>query len=659
MRLSSENSVIRKIAFVIIFLGAQTVRSQNVDSLRHLIKTRSHEDTTYILALAELAYQFYGNHPDSCFRYANEADSLSKRIGYHKGSGRALRVLGIYYYIRSNYAKSLDYFKAAINSSLKAGDQNIIARCYGNIGVAISEQGNHGKALEYQLLSLKMGEQLGNSRIIVTASNSIGYIYMESGNHTKALEYFVSSLNLATEIKDKRLMATLYQNIAVIYHSEKKYSEALNYFQKALNILGDLNDMRTLIIVYGNLAETYIALKETTKALPYLDKAYEEAKKYEIVQTIGFIEEVYSKYYYAINDLNAAYRYASKSQAHAKKIGNLETWRDASKQKYLSAYGLGKHKEALENYDLFVRLRDSLKNEQINKKTISLEYELKEEKAKREQERKELLFVARQERQKRIMTVVGGIIFLVSIIWIYSFYRVWSDKTKKEMARIREKISRDIHDDMGSNLSTINILSGVAMETLSTAPNGPKTKDLLAKISIMSNLVMESIDEIVWSIDPHHDSFEQIIARMRALGGQLENQGIAFSFKIKGDLSKCTLNLEQRHDFYLIYKEAVSNIAKYAKCKNVVATLLIEPTQIFLCIKDDGIGFSVDFQTNGNGLRNMSSRARNLNGELKIVSAENRGTALELEFPVKRIASSLWKAVYEIFLHKSMFMLFR
>lgn len=633
-KLTSVGSAIKKLLFATIFFGALNALSQNIDSLRHLIKNSHDKDTTYILALNELAFEFHAAYPDSSLQYAIEADSLSRIIGYNKGSGRALRVVGIYHYIKSDYAKALRYLEAGLDFSQKANDKTNAARCYSNIGIVASEQGNYGRALEYQILSLKIREQIKDKQGIAVSNNSIGLIYREQGNDKKAMEYFVDALPLAIEVKDKRLATILYQNIGVIYTTEKKYPEALKNFKLALQNLELINDKRLIVFVYGNLAEAYIDIKETDEALPFLDKAYEVAKKSEIVQGIGFIEEIYAKYYNAISDFNLAYRYASESQAHAKKIGNLETWRNASKQKYLSAYGLGKHKEALENYDLFVRLRDSLKNAQVNRKIVSLEYELKEEKATMEQERKELQFAARQARQNLLTAITGGVVIVTSLIIVFFLYKLWSGRTKREMARIRERISRDIHDDMGSNLSTINILSGVAIKTLSSSPNGPKTKEILGKISIMSNLVMESIDEIVWSIDPQHDSFEKVIARMRLLGAQLENQGVSFSFKVNGDPSKCTLSVEQRHDFYLIYKEAITNIAKYAKCKNVIVTLVIEATEILLSIKDDGIGFDVDTQLNGNGLNNMKNRSKNLTGRLKIESALNQGTTIELEFPV-------------------------
>ena len=202
------------------------------------------------------------------------------------------------------------------------------------------------------------------------------------------------------------------------------------------------------------------------------------------------------------------------------------------------------------------------------------------------------------------------------------------------LGKVRERLSRDLHDDMGSNLSSINILSNVARGALN--PNtDTKVGDMLDKISFLSIQTMESVDEIVWSLDPQHDSFTEIVARMRLMGGELlESQNIHFAFLIEGDLARCNIAIDRRNDFYMIYKEAINNIIKYAKCKNVSANLIISKNEIILRIIDDGVGFNLSQPINGNGLRNFKARARNLKGKLNVESKINAGTRIELHIPV-------------------------
>jgi signal transduction histidine kinase len=200
------------------------------------------------------------------------------------------------------------------------------------------------------------------------------------------------------------------------------------------------------------------------------------------------------------------------------------------------------------------------------------------------------------------------------------------------VVKIREKISRDLHDEMGSNLSTINILSNVAKgEAGKGAANG-KVEEMLDRISNLSVNALESVDEIVWSLNPQNDSFEEMIARMRSLGAQiLEDQGINFMFDVEGDPRFLQLDIERRNDLYLIYKESINNICKYAKCKNVYVKLLIGKQLVKLVVADDGVGFKTETFTDGNGLNNMRARSENLKGKLRIESELNKGTRLELD----------------------------
>jgi ligand-binding sensor domain-containing protein len=203
------------------------------------------------------------------------------------------------------------------------------------------------------------------------------------------------------------------------------------------------------------------------------------------------------------------------------------------------------------------------------------------------------------------------------------------------LAKIREKISRDLHDDMGSNLSTINILSNVAKGTVSVPGSHSEISDILNKISDLSFQAMESVDEIVWSLNPQHDSFEEIVARMRLMGGEiLESQNINFMFSLEGDPARCNLAIDRRNDFYMIYKESITNITKYAKCRNVNANLAITKNQVTLIITDDGVGFDLGRINGGNGIQNIRARTKNLKGRLNIESRINTGTRIEVHIPV-------------------------
>ncbi|MGE7773575.1 sensor histidine kinase [Chitinophaga sp. NPDC101104] len=199
--------------------------------------------------------------------------------------------------------------------------------------------------------------------------------------------------------------------------------------------------------------------------------------------------------------------------------------------------------------------------------------------------------------------------------------------------KVRSRIARDLHDDMGSTLTSINIMSAMAQKS---AGRGEleKTREFLAKIGDSTTRMMESMDDIVWSINPHNDSTPRVIARMREFTtGVLEARGIGFSFNIDEKIYSRKLRLENRHDFFMIYKESITNIAKYAQCTFADVRIQLRKGQLVLRVQDNGVGFDVKEAGDGDGLMNMQRRAYRMNGQFSIQSQMGKGTVVTLMFP--------------------------
>lgn len=201
------------------------------------------------------------------------------------------------------------------------------------------------------------------------------------------------------------------------------------------------------------------------------------------------------------------------------------------------------------------------------------------------------------------------------------------------MERVRTRIARDLHDDMGSTLSTINILSEMAK--MKVQQDAAKTSEYLGKISDNSSRMMEAMDDIVWSINPMNDSMQRITARMREFAtGVLEARNIDFTFRVDEEVQDLKLDMEARRDFFLLFKEAVNNLAKYSQCKHAAIDISIRKERLIMKIMDDGIGFDVQHADGGNGLFNMKKRAQSLSGNLTIESKPGHGTRVVLDVPL-------------------------
>lgn len=222
-------------------------------------------------------------------------------------------------------------------------------------------------------------------------------------------------------------------------------------------------------------------------------------------------------------------------------------------------------------------------------------------------------------------------LLLIILLFIYALHRLRVNKLLA-VEKIRNRVARDLHDDMGSTLSTINILSTMAKSKLNS--DNVKTSEYISKISENSQRMMEAMDDIVWSIKPMNDSMQKIIARMREYATNiLEAKDIEVSFNIEEEVNDVKLDMEARRDFFLVFKEAVNNAAKYSKADKVKINLLINNKQLTLEVIDDGEGFDVALADNGNGLSNMQKRADAMQGKLQINSKKGNGTAVKLAVP--------------------------
>jgi len=186
---------------------------------------------------------------------------------------------------------------------------------------------------------------------------------------------------------------------------------------------------------------------------------------------------------------------------------------------------------------------------------------------------------------------------------------------------------------MGSTLSTINILSEMAK--MKVNKDSEKTGEYLNKISDNSSRMMEAMDDIVWSINPMNDNMVKITARMREFAtGVLEAKNIDFTFRVDEEVKELKLDMEARRDFFLLFKEAVNNLAKYSQCRHATIDISVNKSKLYMKIQDDGIGFDVNSADSGNGLTNMRKRAQTLGGNLQINSVPQKGTVVALDVNV-------------------------
>jgi signal transduction histidine kinase/ligand-binding sensor domain-containing protein len=211
---------------------------------------------------------------------------------------------------------------------------------------------------------------------------------------------------------------------------------------------------------------------------------------------------------------------------------------------------------------------------------------------------------------------------------LYVIYR-YRQVNRLRLEAIRNRIATDLHDDMGSTLSSIRIFSDVVQSQI--APVQPEVIPILQRISSSATALSESMQDIIWTIQTKHDSLEDIVTRMREFGLKMaEAKQIDFRMQVSDTFHSTKFHVEHRRNLYLIFKESINNAVKYAQCTKITVELVVTGKMLRLTIQDNGKGFEPAAIRQGNGLQNLRKRAAEIKGQLAINSAPGEGTKIEL-----------------------------
>jgi ligand-binding sensor domain-containing protein/signal transduction histidine kinase len=222
---------------------------------------------------------------------------------------------------------------------------------------------------------------------------------------------------------------------------------------------------------------------------------------------------------------------------------------------------------------------------------------------------------------------------------LYSLYRYRLTRLL-EMERLRTRIATDLHDDIGSTLSQIAILSEVAQRH----PSGESREQPLVDIAGLSRELVDSMSDIVWAIDPELDRLDDLTHRMRRFAGDLFSyNGVRVRFQAPGGEKNPRVDADIRRQVYLIFKESLHNSARHSGCSEVDIRLQMDGGWLELALADNGKGFDLARVGCGHGLASMAHRAKLLGGELAVETAPGRGAALKLRVPVGRSPVTSWR----------------
>src|SRR5262249_44600008 len=201
-----------------------------------------------------------------------------------------------------------------------------------------------------------------------------------------------------------------------------------------------------------------------------------------------------------------------------------------------------------------------------------------------------------------------------------------------ELEQVRKRIATDLHDDIGSSLTRISLLSEVAQRQSHDREGNAS----LSTIAGLSRELVDSMSDIVWAINPERDHLGDLTQRMRRFAGDVFSaRGIDFTFRFQATDGDFRLHANLRREVFLVFKEAVNNAVRHSGCTAAEIDFSVGDNQrLSLKLSDNGRGFDLASHSNGHGLSSMRARTEALGGRLDIESGNGRGTILVFSIPL-------------------------
>jgi len=590
-----------------------TAVSQNrmVDSLQRWLIEHPTPDSTRVVNLHRLAYRLSEVDQTSAWRYANEANRLAKKLNNDTNLGQSYINYAILESLEGNYAKGQEYYLVALKLFEKTNWERGTAICLNNLAENYESMGQLNKALEYTFRALALNKKNDQKRGMAVNYEQIGDIYHKIGRFDESLKYLEKGVEFAQQAdQNYQILPQLLLAIGRNYNARREFSTALNYLQQAMK-QSELHDEKILQIqCYQEIANTYRLQGKYEQAQIYLQKAIGVAQAY------GSIVE--------------------RAQI------NKEMARLAELQ--------GQFAAALDYFKSYKALSDSMEQKKnvVRAELIELKYEAFEK--NRENHNLKQIKANQQAELKRQTVWILSLATLVIVLLGMASYAIHRYRLKeiqnqqraqaemiKQMQnsdKIRSQIARDLHDDLGATLSSVAMLSQAAKRQMTDA--SPQVNELLDLISANSQRTVATIRDIIWTTRPMNDSLDSIVTKMNIFASEmLDKKQVTCHFEIDPALENYNLPANQQYNFYMIFKEAINNVAKYAQATRVTIEIFSQDQQLHLHIQDNGVGFEPEaVRGSGNGLFNMEKRVEELGGHFAVQSSPTKGTNIVLSLPM-------------------------
>lgn len=523
----------------------------------------------------------------------------ARKLKYERGEAVSNQLLSIIYYYLQDFEKGMQSSMLAIRYYEKMNQRKEIASVYTDIGFSIRTVSME-KALYYFRLALALNRTQHVGDLRVKLFNNYGTLMKESGKLDSALYYHKLSLDYCHFYRDTIGMPYSLNNMVVVFSAQKQFDKAFFYLNKSDSLRKRQNNSLNWADNLAYRADVFYDMQQTDSAVYYYEQALVLARKTRFMNLTSFclkrLAELYEK--------------------------------------------SGRTDKALFYFKALKSQEDSLKTLETNRIMASLQEEYLTS-----QKEKKIVEQSLQIQRQRNTTIIFGIVFLVVVIGIGFLFYYFRKKKKIEMERLayskelektriekefaeeKLRISRELHDNIGSQLTFM--ISSV--DNLVYVEQESSKKERLNYISDFGRQTMSELRNTIWAMKHEGGDLLGLLVKLNEIKAAVSPVlNVNITHDIEEEIELPALPLL---NLFRIIQEFIQNTLKYAQASEVDIHFYKNSSELVLHLKDNGKGFDSTTCDLGNGLRNMHTRAEQCNGRFHLSSSSD-GTCVTVSIPI-------------------------
>ncbi|WP_339811659.1 ATP-binding protein [uncultured Imperialibacter sp.] len=621
-------------ALMLFFSLSSSSQPAFIDSLENVLKTNI-PDTSRINILNALAEKYRYSNPEKIYQYSHSARAKALTKAFAPGLTRSMYNLAIYYETYRNEDSLQYYFEKSLHLSDSLGDKKYHTLTMNSRGLYLVSKRRFEEAVNIFYDVLRSHEEAGNPYGEMAALNNIGLVFMELRQYAKAIsnfkkalpkipephpvvlnnigscygslsrydsaEYFVTwGIERARATNNLHAEANGLHILGTVYESADDYDRALEMFLTAEKIREKVPGTAMQIADLTNISNIYAKLKNPSKGIEYGNRALKLAEDDQVDYKIENIYEALALNYEAAGNFQRATELYRK-------------WGVEKDSSYAKAQS-----EALA--EMQTKYETEKKVQQIQIRDLQLA--------------EQALLI--QQKNLQLYAFIGGVVVLLILLYL-GYNRLKLQRRVQQLELVqkiqseRERISSDLHDHVGAQLTSI--LSGLQItDQIEGFRKDEEVQKIVSSLKADAQDTLTSLRDSIWSLHQSEITLADFIDHIEKYLTNAIKYNSSLSFEIINHIAyPYKLASREALNITRVVQESIQNIAKHAEARHIIVDLSLKESLV-IKISDDGVGFDTEAMAKGEhyGIENMKRRMEEIGGGFSISSVKNQGSTISL-----------------------------